>query len=64
MARRFGTQSLFELTIVTTNASFDDGCGLPEIARILREAADAVEANGPSHLRDINGNIVGEWVLS
>ena len=53
----------FRLDMLCENAAFDD---LPfrEIARILREAADDVEAGAPiGSLRDLNGNKVGEWKM-
>ena len=56
----------FNLKIDCDNAAFE-GDPRPEIARCLREVADSVEAGGnlSKHLniRDINGNIVGTFVL-
>jgi hypothetical protein len=56
----------FKLTIDCGNAAFvsDDGTPwpAPEVARILREAADSVEAeNTYDDLHDINGNKVGSF---
>jgi hypothetical protein len=52
-----------KLTIKLTklgNAAFDDGNKEAEIARILRELADKIEAGRePESLMDINGNLVG-----
>lgn len=51
----------FKLTIDTDNAAFDDGPD--ELARLLREVADEVEAPH-GHTRsilDVNGNRVGSW---
>lgn len=48
------------ITIDTGNAAFDDGNREAEVARILREAADRIEAGAEDFtLRDINGNKVG-----
>lgn len=48
------------LTINTGNAAFDDGNREAEVARILREAADKIEAGYEDFtLRDYNGNKVG-----
>ena len=51
------------ITIATDNAAFDDGNRPYEIASILRDLADKVEAN--QHciitLRDINGNSIGQY---
>ena len=48
------------LTIDTGNAAFDDGNREAEVARILREAADKIEAGYEDFtLRDYNGNKVG-----
>jgi len=56
----------FTLTISTENAAFEDcgfGCQEIEVARILREVADQVEAGKDFSmfrtLFDINGNDVG-----
>ena len=54
----------FKLNIKSDNAAFaDDGNdGKNEVARILREIADKLEAGGGrGHCIDINGNKVGEW---
>ena len=54
----------FRLNLNCDNAAFDE---LPnhEIARILREAADRIEAGdlpaGYTNLHDINGNAVGAY---
>jgi hypothetical protein len=52
------------ITIKMDNAAFDETPG-DEVARILREAADAVQGLGDflwfgMNLRDLNGNTVGE----
>ena len=54
----------FRLTIDTDNAAFADDPGA-ELARILRDAADALEYTGEPvwPLRDANGNRVGTWEL-
>jgi hypothetical protein len=57
--------SSFTLTFSTDGAAFADG-GAPEIARLLREAADTVDTNfgedGIYRLRDVNGNRVGFFI--
>lgn len=56
----------FELTIDDLgNAAFDGPAErLDEVARILRHAADEVEAGkGNAYLYDVNGNKVGSWSL-
>lgn len=55
--------SAFTLSITTDNAAFEDDPG-PEVARLLRDAAERVEAGvSAGVLRDVNGNTVGEWSL-
>lgn len=51
---------MITITIQTTNAAFEDNQF--EVARILRELAEAAEndALGERKLRDINGNTVGK----
>ena len=53
---------MFKLTFRTDNAAFSDYPEL-EIARILRETADRVEAGhaGLGHIHDFNGNTVGNF---
>ncbi len=54
----------FKLKINTSNAAFteDGNDGKNEIARILREIADNLEAGFDcGDARDINGNKVCEW---
>lgn len=57
--------SQFRLYVTTENAAFDDGeDGRAELARILRDTADRLEAGGEDFhwyqtLRDANGNDVG-----
>lgn len=55
----------FTLTISTDNAAFADDEGA-EVARILREAADAIEgeAEQVGHLYDVNGNRVGFYAFT
>jgi hypothetical protein len=49
---------MFTVTLNTDNAAFDEPHG--EIARILRELADRIEAGKFTRsLHDINGNAVG-----
>lgn len=57
---------MFVLKIKTANAAFHDHDGkpqaAPEVARILRELATALENDSPMieyALRDVNGNRVG-----
>lgn len=51
---------MFVLEIVTDNAAFEDKD--QEIARILRNAADRIEAGQSSgKLMDANGNSVGSF---
>lgn len=55
---------MFTLTIETENAAFANNMA-GEVARILREAADRLEAGGEvGVLRDANGNKVGVGRLS
>ena len=61
---------MFNLTIRTANAAFDeeDGNAGPELARILRELADRIDDGVPdgdtASLFDANGNRVGAWNYS
>ena len=51
----------FSLEITCNNAAFEEGAHL-EVARILRELADRLEADETIKqlkLRDVNGNTVG-----
>lgn len=53
----------FRFEIQTGNAAFTDQPGF-EIARLLRQAAENVEAGALSaQVADINGNTVGSWWL-
>jgi hypothetical protein len=55
---------MFALRISTSNDAFADGSDLEEVARILREVADRIEAGEPAgQVRDINGNTVGNYKL-
>ena len=59
----------FKLSIDTDNAAFEpeEGGPRPELARILRELANVLDAGDGGRgrsLRDVNGNIVGEWRLT
>ena len=55
----------FTLTIATDNDAFSDDALTPEIARILRRAANFIEDgwldNQPFALLDVNGNSVGSF---
>lgn len=52
----------FELRIDSENAAFHDDGGLYEVARLLRQAADRVEAGHDcGRCIDVNGNGVGSW---
>ena len=56
----------FRLEVTCDNAAFDDPG--PELARILREAADKLESDLHScrwfqTIRDVNGNNVGQFAL-
>ena len=56
---------MFNLSINTQNAAFEDGAEY-EIARILREIADKVEnagAESAANVLDYNGNRVGRYSL-
>ena len=64
---------MFALHISTDNAAFKDAYDLgdgdevraTELSRILREvAADLFELGSEGIALDINGNDVGEWVIS
>jgi len=51
----------FNMKIRSDNAAFSDGGG-PEVARLLRQTADRIEAGHDyGRLMDYNGNGVGEW---
>jgi hypothetical protein len=54
---------MFKIYLKTNNAAFTDDRD-SELARILREVANQIEA-GDSHGRchDSNGNTVGEWTI-
>jgi hypothetical protein len=54
----------FKMQFETDNAAFE-GDPAPEIARILRQTAEAIES-GCAHslVKDVNGNTVGQWKLS
>lgn len=64
----------FKLSINCDNAAFCDGAeptqqsAAPELARILRDVADRIEQGElyyvHRNIKDINGNIVGTFVLS
>lgn len=49
----------------TNNAAFTDGNGPSEVARILRELADAIENDGSAEasgrIMDVNGNRIGSY---
>ena len=53
----------FTLSFDCGNSAFFDDVA-PEVARILREIANQVE-NGAAHstIRDINGNIIGNFIV-
>ena len=53
----------FTLEIRCDNAAFV-GDPQAEIARILRDAANAVETQAHGTLRDVNGNRVGTFTLT
>lgn len=54
--------TFFIESIPHDNAAFDDGNCPNEIARILRDIADKVEAGAIAGTTcDINGNRLGEW---
>lgn len=53
----------FVTKVVCDNAAFENNVGV-ELARILREMADAVENGAQSgSIRDINGNYVANFYL-
>ena len=53
---------VFKLSIRCENAAFDGRGRFREVARLLKSAAVRVEqGEGDGHLRDLNGNTVGEW---
>lgn len=57
---------MFTLKINTDNAAFDDSDKELEIARILKEVIRDLESGDYLKrytIRDINGNIVGEYEL-
>lgn len=67
-------QPYFKLSINCSNAAFCDDenptiqSAAPEIVRILRDVAERIEqgelCNVHKNIRDINGNIVGTFVLA
>lgn len=65
---RGGEVMKFRLNIRTGNTAFNDGYGPgPEVARILRDIADEIDAgqdiNTTHAIRDVKGNTVGQYVL-
>ena len=55
---------MFQLKIYTSDAAFADGDTGEEVARILRELADKVEAGRTSgRVFDLNGNACGNWAF-
>ena len=58
---------MFKLIINTDNAAFADDPHA-ELSRILRETSEYLTRwdtyPGVQHVRDINGNAVGEWSLT
>lgn len=55
---------MFRLRIETSNAAFADGDASAELARILRDIADKLEAGSTrGRAIDYNGNAVGDWSL-
>lgn len=57
--------SKFTLKFDTLNSAFDYGNKEAEMARILRKIADLIEADGcpklPTNIRDVNGNVIGNY---
>jgi hypothetical protein len=54
----------FKLSIRTGNAAFDGADLRPEVARLLRLTADALErGTWGAPLHDLNGNAVGRFDL-
>lgn len=55
---------MFRINFGTDNAAFDDEAGT-ETCRILRSIAKNIE-NGDLYgpVRDINGNLIGNWELN
>lgn len=51
------------ITINTDNAAFDDDCEVPRILRNLANRIEMVGDRAMGPLRDINGNIVGEFII-
>lgn len=55
---------MFTLTVKTGNEAFSDGNLALELARILRKAAERLEAGETDgRLRDCNGNTVGTFTV-
>lgn len=52
---------MFKIEFETDNSAFEDG-GSYEVARVLKDIADAVES-GITHdcIMDYNGNVIGAW---
>ena len=57
---------MITITIKTDNDAFEDGNRPTEVARILRDLADSLDGNEylPVNIRDVNGNHVGNVVLT
>lgn len=54
----------FTLSITCDNAAFDDVGPHLEVARILAEIADQLDHGCyRASIRDVNGNVVGSYVL-
>lgn len=55
----------FTVKFTTDNAAFDGPDYSQEVARILRQAVDAIEQSSQvtGQCRDINGNRIGYWSL-
>jgi len=55
---------MFKLKMETGNAAFADNIKHLEVARILRNVVEKLEADHTEgKLIDLNGNTVGEWKL-
>lgn len=54
---------MFNLSLRTANAAFEENSTHYEVARILREIADDIENSGKLHgsVMDYNGNKVGTY---
>lgn len=55
---------IFEFGVNSRNAAFTGGKAINEVARLLRQTADRIEAGGGGgYMMDVNGNRCGSWLI-